>query len=492
MSELWPHQKTFVYEYVKGRTGTMAAHSMGCGKSFESVYVADKMDAKRVLIMCPKSVIDVWPKEFGKHAKRDYEFCLLKKGSVAKKTELLERKLAEAKLKGTNLVCVVNYESAWRPPLGPIYQKNRIRDYGTLLGTKWDLIICDESHRIKNPTSKIGWFTYQFAKFNNGRKRICLTGTPMPASPLDVYSQFRFMDPKIFGAKGIHSYSQFKRRYAVIQKFDNFEKVVGFQNEDELTEVFFSRAHRVMLRDVRPDLPPVQHEYRTFNLPPKTMGIYRRLKEDFIAWYETDGQVASVTANIVLTRLLRLNQLTGGYLQPDDVEPGAGQFIDRSKLNVLEDLFLDISLDEPLVVFALFKPEMDKIAELAEKCGRPCAHLRGGQNQLAEWQAGDFNVLVAQMRAGSVGIDLTRACYTIYYSVGYSLGDFIQSLARTDRPGQTRDGTYYHLVAEDTVDVDIYRALEAKQKDVDKILAPSGDLSTGIITNITGGTKHAA
>ena len=79
-------------------------------------------------------------------------------------------------------------------------------------------------------------------------------------------------------------------------------------------------------------------------------------------------------------------------------------------------------------------------------------------------------MLNAQIQAGGVGVNLSRAAYCVYYSVGFSLSDFVQSLARTHRAGQTRKVSYYHLLARDTVDAKVYAALAARKRVIDAVL----------------------
>jgi hypothetical protein len=69
-----------------------------------------------------------------------------------------------------------------------------------------------------------------------------------------------------------------------------------------------------------------------------------------------------------------------------------------------------------------------------------------------------------------VGIDLSRAAYAFYYSLGFSLGDYEQSLARLRRPGQTRCVRYYHLVAPGTVDEQVYAALRERRSVIEAVL----------------------
>ena len=83
---------------------------------------------------------------------------------------------------------------------------------------------------------------------------------------------------------------------------------------------------------------------------------------------------------------------------------------------------------------------------------RTARELSGSRHELEEWQDGAGQVLAVQIQAGGLGVDLTRAAYCIYYSLGFSLSEYEQSLARVHRPGQTRPVAYYHLIAEHTVD----------------------------------------
>jgi SNF2 family DNA or RNA helicase len=91
-------------------------------------------------------------------------------------------------------------------------------------------------------------------------------------------------------------------------------------------------------------------------------------------------------------------------------------------------------------------------------------------DDLKRWQAGEAPVLAVQIDSGGVGIDLTRARYSIYYSLGFSLGSYEQSLARIHRPGQTRPVEYIHLLAEGTVDEKVMAALSQRANVVNAVL----------------------
>lgn len=244
-------------------------------------------------------------------------------------------------------------------------------------------------------------------------------------------------------------------------------QVVGFQNQDELHAKFYSIAHRVEKADVL-DLPEVIHERRTIELCPTAAQVYRQLEKDFIA--EVNKGV--VTAANALAKLLRLQQITSGFAAVEDENGNTTEEpVDSSKMAALLDIFEDLSPEEPIVVFAKFRHDLDTIRLAAELKARTHYELSGSKNTLAEWQTSTTgDVLGVQIQAGGVGIDLSRACYCVYYSIGFSLGDYEQSLARTHRSGQTRSITYIHLIAHGTVDEQVYQALEKKQQIVDYVL----------------------
>ena len=107
----------------------------------------------------------------------------------------------------------------------------------------------------------------------------------------------------------------------------------------------------------------------------------------------------------------------------------------------------------------------------AKDVGRESLELSGRKRELEDWQNGKAPILAVQIQAGGSGIDLTRAAYCVYLSTGFSLGDYEQSLARVHRPGQDRTVFYYHLIAKDTVDVQVFHALRARKDAVEAVLA---------------------
>lgn len=451
----WRHQ-ALAFTLFRDIPGFQLQMDMGTGKSMTALAmlvhwteIREESIARRVLITCPKSVIDVWPDEFDKHmeplTRAKFVVTPLNQRTVLAKVAAADRAEALAFQRGQVAVHVINYDAVWRPEMARWLNRKDIM-----------ASIMDEGHRVKSHNGKASRFLGELC-FRSWR-RMALTGTPMPHSPLDIIPQYRAISPDVFGSV----WGDAKKRYAVMGGFEN-KQVVGYQNERDLNWRVDAISFRVSKRDVL-DLPPVSHETRVCELSGQARAVYEGLKKDL---YAMVMEGVEVTAANALVKVLRLLQVTSGCVESDD---GTKVIIDDSKIRMFRDIMEDMPEKEPMVVFSRFTRDIDIVVQALAEMGRSCAVLDGRKNQLAEWKRGEFDDIVIQIRAGGAGVDLTRACYATYYTQTHSLGDYEQSLARLDRPGQTRPVTYYHLVCAKTVDEQIYRALQEKRDVVNYIL----------------------
>ena len=120
-------------------------------------------------------------------------------------------------------------------------------------------------------------------------------------------------------------------------------------------------------------------------------------------------------------------------------------------------------------MFARFRPDLNTIAEAAKRQDRPVYELSGETKQLTQWRE-NGGILAVQIQAGGIGLDFTLARYCVYYSTGFSLGDYLQSMARLHRPGQAGPVQYIHLVATGTVDELVVKALDRKEDLIERVL----------------------
>ena len=342
-------------------------------------------------------------------------------------------------------------------------------------------LLVHNSHRLKTPKSKASLFASQVA--NKSRRRLALTGTPMPHSPLDIYAQYRAIDSGVFG----YDSRRFRDRYTVSEEINvrkkgvtqvrskddltQIARTIGYKNEDELQQKFHSIAFVVAANEVL-DLPETTSNYLRVHLSTRAARIHDELDREFRADVEA-GKITNATN--ALTRLLRLQQITSGFAVTENQSTGNEETVevDQAKADALKDILEDLSPDENVVVFVRFLHDLDVVHRVAQGAGRDSWELSGRRRQLVDWQRAG-GVLAAQIQAGSMGIDMTAARYCIYYSLGYSLGDYLQSRARVHRPGQTRDVRYIHLIAAGTVDETVMGSLRNKENVIERIMRAMG------------------
>src|SRR5579862_8690802 len=161
-------------------------------------------------------------------------------------------------------------------------------------------------------------------------------------------------------------------------------QVVAYDNLDELNRKFYSVSFKCG-KDVL-DLPPEVHITYTCQLSSEARKIYRSLERNLMA--ELDA--GEVTAANALVKLLRLQQITGGYARTDD---GQDVQIDSAKMNLLRDVFEDIAPEEPIVVFCRFHKDLEAVNRVADETGRRSLELSGRIDELKLWQAGEAPVL---------------------------------------------------------------------------------------------------
>jgi SNF2 family DNA or RNA helicase len=388
----WRHQMAaFVFclqHFALGMFGLLLAMGMGTGKTLVAFMVMLQRKAQRTLILCPLRVVPVWVTQLERHVGIPLVVVALDDSvsGVRRKQEIAAEKLLLAEARGVPFVCVINYDSFWREPFNEWAEKVR-----------WDLFIMDEAHRIKAPGGKASLACKRMR--TRALVRLGMTGTPMPHGPLDSYGVTRPLDQTIFGP----SFSAFRQRHAVLGGYQN-KQVIGFQKLDELEK----SLGRIMFRVGKEvlDLPPETHVTYHCELTGEAARIYRDLEEDFVAQVR-DGVVTAANA---MVKLLRLQQVTGGCVPTDD---GIGHHIDSSKQKLLADTLEDMGADEPVVVFCRFHADLDAIHEACQSLGYSSMELSGRRDELAQWQAGEAQVVAVQISAGGIGVDLTRARYSI-------------------------------------------------------------------------------
>ena len=431
----WGHQEEAL-QWIEERTGSLIAVGMGGGKTLIALMAMIRLLARSTVILCPARIPAVWAREFERHLDSGIHHLLFLGQNLDGKQKLAAARQAQklAAARRAPLVVVVNYEAAWREPL---------RSW--LLKLKPELLILDESHRIKSAGGRASMFCTLLGR--RCRRRVGLTGTPMPHSPLDLYGQARALDPTQFG----NSWVAFRSRYANVGGASGTE-VLSLQREQELWEKFHSLAF-VRTAEECTDLPELTEQIIPIQLCPKARLVYAKLAAHFWA----DVEAGTVTLVNALGRLTRLQQVTSGFVPLDPVPGDIARIaeIDDGKIAALADLLEDIPAGEPVVVFCRFVHDLAQVQALAIMRGLSYGEVSGRRADLTPHATipDGIDLLGVQIRAGGIGVDLTRARVGVFYSIGFSLGDFQQAKARVRRHGGAhRHVTLVHLVAAQTID----------------------------------------
>lgn len=502
---LWAHQKRGAV-FLSESSAALLAITMGGGKTRCAITALNRAEARRVLIVCPKKVLGVWPREFRRHSAVEWhvENGLRRNRNGREVAYPTADRFARAESTLFDCGCgkphavVVNYEtltyepwSSWRPA---------VRDGSTAL----DAVVYDEAHRLRG--DKVGKIAERYAKWIG--RRWGMTGTPMPQSPLDVFGPFRALDSGIFGT----TKAAFRAKYAVMGGFEN-KQVVGLRKAEELANRFFSITYMPVIELDLPDLmPDVSIEVA---LEPSARAVYDAL--DRQVWADISGAVAAVGGSFDPERddartvspanaavlLLRLQQVAGGATKDD---AGDLAVVSRAKQDALAELLPELGCEipsaeeakdgvrpEPVVVFCRFLHDLNAVRQVAEAAGLGYAEVSGlradGLTPDSEMNP-DADVVGVQIQSGGTGVDLTRARYGIWYSMGFSLSDYMQGRTRQHRPGQKRPVQFVHLVAADTVDTEVYAALEARQDVISAVLALHGHRAAAVEPGVWSETSN--
>lgn len=323
------------------------------------------------------------------------------------------------------------------------------------------LIAIDESTVIKNHSAKRTKASIRVSK--TAKYKRILTGSPITKSPLDLYSQFLFLNEELLGFR---SYYAFCSRYADMVRrtssSHSYNQILGFRNLEELTESIQPFSYRVT-KDECLDLPDKNYIKRSIELTPEQKKMYNQMKKTAVALLD---DMEMVTANAVITQLLRLHQISCGFVNTDD-----GNLV-RFKNNRMSELLSILEeVDGKVIIWANYRHDIMAIEmELARAYGPSSVATYFGdtdgearQDIVERFQTSeDLRFFIGQPRTGGYGLTLTAAKTVIYYSNSYDLEVRLQSEDRAHRIGQTNAVTYIDIIAQGTVDEKIVGALRKK------------------------------
>jgi SNF2 family DNA or RNA helicase len=420
--------------WCEQRQSFILADDMGLGKSLQALTAAavdfERGVAHRILVVCLASLKYNWLDEIQLHT-------FFKAMVLDGKPDDRFKQMKQFALEGYD-VLIVNYEQV-------------VAHVGDLNELFFDIVIIDEAHSIKTPTSK----RTKAVMGLEASRYMMLTGSPMLNRPDELWPLLHRAAPDKFP-----KYWTFRMRYCVFGGFQG-KKVVGIRNKDELIEKMQPYMLRRLKKDVLtlPGALPPKQEWLT--LTPLQKRMYKEAEEE-LKVTNVDGMTL-LEINNVMTKFLRLKQIasTSHTLDPDT---------DKStKLDRLEEIVEELCLGagESLVVFTQFRGVLEAI-ENRLKGKIPTFVLHGDvkleerQQRIRDWGRKPPAVLAAMLQVGGVGLNLVAASTVVFVDKLYVPALNKQAVDRLDRIGQTKEVHVIELLTRGTVERRIERLLKDK------------------------------
>jgi superfamily II DNA or RNA helicase len=351
---------------------------------------------------------------------------------------------------------------------GALQSKKQTEELILFAKNKKTAILLDESQSVK------GYSTLRFENLTKIRPHVCrkylFSGEPAPLGPVDLFSQFKFLDENILGHASLTS---FRNAYCIMGGYEGRE-IVAYRNLDELTKSIQPHSEYLKIANVI-DMP--EQVYNTVKIPPSAeqRALYNRMEEDFVvaveqATKELDSVIMTKLAKNAASKFMTLQQISNGFFYSDAEEDETrGQLVvinDDKAEYVAQEL---IERGSKTVVFARFHADLDALTRAFHKEGIKAVEFSGRKDDAHNEKARlsfindpTVEVFFATQASGGTGLNLQVAHRTIYYSNSFSYGDRIQSESRTWRAGQNKTCIYYDLV---TFNIDklILQNLQMKQ-----------------------------
>ena len=368
---------------------------------------------------------------------------------------------------GSLLVLSMNVEGIWT--------KKAVEVARSFLRARKAMLVVDESTRIGNRSSKRTKTLLDMRRAAPLRR--IASGTPIIKSPLKAYSQFGFLDPNILGAA---TYTEFAARYAVMKPRESLrdpEIAVRYVNTEELSEKIAGVSFRVTKEQCL-DLPPKVYQKRLIYMGAHQQYWYQKMRDDALVWLTRQNKVEAPT---VLVQLLRLQQITAGYLPLIDEatgeQTGVAKIGNGPPPKVEEAMSIIEETEGKVIVWCKFKFEIEETMDACRNSGVEAVAFYGETSEAdraaarARFQNDPrLRVFVGQVRTGGIGITLHAASTVVYLSNTFSTEDRVQSEDRAHRIGQTRSVNYYDLIVPNTVDVRVLSVLRANKMVSDEIM----------------------
>lgn len=441
---------------IGSKQNLLLAHDCGCGKTLTAIEFI-KYHGGPALVICPLSIIEAaWLSDVRKFS--NLTAVSLHAGSRHRRG-LLNR-IAD--------IYIANYDT--------------VRSMFKELAERcFNVLVVDESSKIKNPKSQITQAVMALAGFHLRASRYhsdwiiphryCLSGTPAPNIELEYWAQIktvtgpgnRGFSDNFYAFRGRYFRNIFQGKMTQAQKWVLKKTLEDGRDAKTALMAAMSPFVHVVRKEDALDLPDQIEEIRSVELSDTEQAYYNRMEEDCVLRFG-DESVLAVNA---ISEIMKLRQLTSGFCYGAEGTHRIGHSKIESLLEMLEEIG-----DHQVIIWANF---IDEISEIQAVLGDTCRAIYGGCDDrdaaILDFQKGRAKYLVANPQCAGHGLTFVNCSYAVYFSMDYSFELHKQSMDRIHRIGQVNKCTYVYLIAKGTIDELIYKAVSRKGDMANETLA---------------------
>lgn len=444
----------------------------------------------RVLIICPNAVRHNWANEFSKFAVVPGKVTILEGDWEVRVRRQLDGTSDDPECAWG--ACVIGYDSV-EPTLD------------SLIRSPWDLVVCDESHWVKNHRTN-RWQSLRDLRKNGKTKQwMILTGTPIANSVMDLWAQLELLGDGMSGFLTYKAFTGFHGKYVHLENGNvgsPIEKLVGIKHIPLIQERLSRVSYRITKARAGLNLPDKVYDVVDVEMTDEQNKYYTALRDQLAI--EVKDMLADETRRVradhILTKLLRLAQVTSGHIVLDEERAPDGTLIAEQvskdipgknpKLEAMLSLMQDEGRDPKgkTIVWACFRHDITVIKARLDAEGIGCVVYFGDTSDKDRDAAVQrFNcdpsikVFVANPQTAGAGLNLlgydpvnpdrfdTYCDHEIFYSQNWSAVLRSQAEDRAHRKGTRTNVRITDLVVPDTVDEDIRKEVTKKQQDAEAI-----------------------
>lgn len=410
------------------KTSGLLALDPGLGKSAVSVVASELIEAKKVLVVSPLSLLYTWEREYQKWSRNQLPTLCYRDKSLSPLEE------------GWT---IVNYDLLARSP--------------HLFWSKWDVIILDESVMVKN--RKTRRFKQLKTIVSRAERVWELSGSPVTKAVDDLWSQFHLLFPRDYT-----SYWRFAQAYCIIEDTPWGKNIVSskpYSFPEEFQDIMMVKSQRDVL-----DLPETLYETIDIDLLPPQEKMYRDILKKFLIELSS-GEILPIQSKVAqLTRLLQVSSST------TNIDPGTN--ISAKHQTLLELLEIQY-IQKPGIFWVYWKASAGALYHLLLNKGYSVQLITGDTPQedrdkfLQQYKKGKIDYIILSLAVGKYGLTLTNTKTVVYVDKTFSMDDYIQSLHRVKRLGLDHTVLVVSLHARHTVDSLVEENLAGKSFDLARI-----------------------